>query len=174
VQSFNGFLHDIDRMSRSIADDLTEPLELCKEPISEGISRAFDTATSPEGQAWPPRVFDAPHPLLQESGELRAAATGQGSAHIERIEGGTELLWGVDKQSGGGGVPGAAVHQFGATIHPVEKQFLRFEIGDKVIFATEVTIPARPYLGFSEETVGACEDIFGDWLQEQAAEEVAA
>ena len=163
----------MDRLSRSIGEDLTEPLEACKKPIGEGISGHFDSRSSPEGAAWKPRVFDAPHPILEETGALRGAATGTGPGHVERIENGNELVWGVDKEGGGGGIPGAAVHQFGATIEPVEKSVLRFEAGGEVHFASQVTIPARPYLGFTEATEEKCGDMFADWLQDQVAQEVA-
>ena len=173
VQAIEDFVSDMDRLARSVGDDLTEPLEACKAPIAAGIGRHFDSRSSPDGSAWAPRAYDAPHPLLEETGALRGAATGSGPGHVERIENGNELVWGVDKGGGGGGIPGAAVHQFGATIVPVEKQFLRFQIGEEVVFAKEVTIPARPYLGIGEETAVQCDSVFGDWLQEQAAEEVA-
>lgn len=171
MQELGAFIADMERLARNLGSDLAEPLQNCKSPIAEGIGRHFNSRSSPDGAAWPSRRFEAPHPLLEETGALRGAATGIGPAHIERIENGNELVWGVDKAGGGGGIPGAAVHQFGATIVPVEKQFLRFEVGEKVVFAKQVTIPARPYLGFSEETAQQIDDVFGDWLQEQAAEE---
>jgi phage virion morphogenesis protein len=44
----------------------------------------------------------------------------------------------------------AAVHQFGATIVPVKARALVFRLADGVVFAKQVTVPARPYLGFSD------------------------
>ena len=41
-----------------------------------------------------------------------------------------------------------AVHEFGATIHPVKGEFLWFEGKDGgLVHVRKVTIPARPYLG---------------------------
>lgn len=40
----------------------------------------------------------------------------------------------------------APVHEFGAIIVPRTRQFLRFEINGRVIFAKRVKIPARPYV----------------------------
>lgn len=41
----------------------------------------------------------------------------------------------------------AAIHEYGGEIRPVMAKFLRFQIGDKVIFTKgPIMIPARPYL----------------------------
>lgn len=41
----------------------------------------------------------------------------------------------------------AAIHEFGGTIEPKSRTFLRFEIGGQEIFTKgPVTIPAQPYL----------------------------
>lgn len=42
--------------------------------------------------------------------------------------------------------PGAAVHEFGATITPKQARFLRFEVAGEEVFARAVRIPARPYM----------------------------
>lgn len=40
----------------------------------------------------------------------------------------------------------ALAHEYGVTIYPKKAAALRFEIDGKVIFAKQVTIPARPYV----------------------------
>ena len=45
----------------------------------------------------------------------------------------------------------AAVHQFGATITPKSGQYLTFWMGGRLVKARSVTIPARPYLGISDD-----------------------
>lgn len=40
----------------------------------------------------------------------------------------------------------APVHEFGATIRPRQAKYLRFRIGDRIVFAKKVTIPPRPYV----------------------------
>lgn len=57
---------------------------------------------------------------------------------------GNVLRWGSNK-------PYAAVHQFGAIIKPRTAKALAFSIGGHPIFRQSVTIPARPYLGFTAE-----------------------
>jgi phage gpG-like protein len=96
-----------------------------------------------------------------------AAATGEGPGHIERIENGNELVWGVTTGVQQGGIPGAAVHQYGATIRPVKAQCLAFEIDGKKIFAKEVTIPPRPYLVIGEEAKERIADVLADALLEE-------
>ena len=43
------------------------------------------------------------------------------------------------------------IHEFGGTITPKRKKFLRFQVEGKVIFTKKVTIPARPYMAPSLE-----------------------
>lgn len=45
----------------------------------------------------------------------------------------------------------AGVHQFGAVIVPDSAKTLAFSIGGSPVFAKKVTIPARPYVGISDE-----------------------
>lgn len=41
----------------------------------------------------------------------------------------------------------APVHEYGAVIRPVRRQYLRFTVGGRVVFTRgPVTIPARPYV----------------------------
>ena len=45
----------------------------------------------------------------------------------------------------------AAVHQFGGTIRPRAAPRLAFRLGQRLVFAGTVTIPARPFLGISDD-----------------------
>lgn len=51
----------------------------------------------------------------------------------------------------GNNVVYGAIHQFGGTIKPKSAPALVFSLGGATVFAQEVTIPARPYLGVSKE-----------------------
>lgn len=57
---------------------------------------------------------------------------------------GSSLIWGSNKEY-------AAVHQFGALIQPKSALQLSFVMGGELIHASSVYVPARPYLGFTEE-----------------------
>ena len=57
----------------------------------------------------------------------------------------------------------AAIHQFGGTISPKKGKALAF--GGR--FVQSVTIPARPYLGISEQDNKEIREIIKDWVLEQ-------
>lgn len=90
------------------------------------------TKTSPDGASWKPNRTGTS--TLYQSGNLAASIDYQtGSGHVEV---GSALVY-------------AAIHQFGGTIRPVSAKRLAFMIGNQLVFATKVEIPARPYLGIS-------------------------
>lgn len=135
---------ELDADMQSISGQLTVVIENalrnCLPLVIEGIGANFDAESDPDGAGWPARVGkDDGHPLLQKSGQLRAAATG---GHIAEVIGDT-LRVGVDKGGGGGGIPGAAVHNFG---------FGR--------------VPRREYLGLKGEDLNKCQEQFVDSLME--------
>jgi len=57
---------------------------------------------------------------------------------------GNVLLWGSNKEY-------AAIHQFGGVIRPKDARALHFWLGAHEVMVGSVRIPARPYLGFTEE-----------------------
>jgi len=69
----------------------------------------------------------------------------------------------------GSGLPYAAIHQFGGTIKPKRAKKLAFMIGNRLVFATKVEMPARPYLGLSQDDktgiLEAAEDMLKEVLQ---------
>ena len=87
------------------------------------VAANFERATSPDGASWPARkVAGDGHPLLDELGALKAAATGTGPGYVERVTD-RELVLGVDKSVDLGGIPGAGVHNFGFRNIP-QREFL--------------------------------------------------
>lgn len=167
-QTADEFVRDMNKLADTIGNDLTAPLEKCKPRLLESFNENFNSQSS-AGNPWPPRKDEGfAHPLLNLSGHLKAAATGQGAGHVERIinEGDrTSIELGVDKTAEGGGLPGAAVHNYGAVIRPVNKQYLSWinSKGERV-FAKQVTIPQREYLIADEQAIDDCADIMADEL----------
>lgn len=158
------FLRQGEDFGRKLAPAMTQ----CEVIVHAGIADCFARQGGPEGEVWPPRKDPAgKHPLLDESGALKAAATGKGPGAVTRIAD-DSLEIGVDASVEQGGLPGAFVHQFGATIRPVSKLFLSWvdPLGQR-IFAKQVTIPARPYLGFSVDTADRCCEVLADGALEQ-------
>ncbi len=101
---------------------------------SQTRRRISDEKTAPDGSAW--KANAEGNPILVRSGHLLAS--------IHHKTGGDEVRI-------GSGLVYSAIHQFGGTITPKKAKALFFTVGGKNVAAQKVTIPARPYLGFSEE-----------------------
>lgn len=95
----------------------------------------FNDSTGPDGSPWA-AVLRGGKPLRDTGVHLMNAVN-------HRVEGNSVLV-GVPP-------PWATVHQFGATIAAKNAKTLRFKIGDRWVSKKSVTIPARPFLGVSEE-----------------------
>jgi len=128
--------------------DLPDAFADVTDIIRRGIADNFSMEQTADGIGWPARkrIGDG-HPLLEEltgpgAGALKAAALGEGPGAVERIVDGCELQLGVEKIDLGG-LPGAAVHQFG---YP-----------DK-------NIPQREYLAMSEATIDETIEAMADHL----------
>lgn len=101
----------------------------------------FLAARGPDGKPWTPlnRVYAAGKRgpgILRERGQLMGSIVYQVTANT--LAWGSPLIY-------------AAIHQKGGTIVPRTADALVFRMGNRVVFARKVTIPARPYLGVSAE-----------------------
>ena len=123
--------------------DLPDAFADVTDIIRRGIADNFSMEQTADGIGWPARkrIGDG-HPLLDDTGALKAASLGEGPGAVERIVDGCELQLGVEKIDLGG-LPGAAVHQFG---YP-----------DK-------NIPQREYLAMSEATIDETVEAIADHL----------
>lgn len=101
---------------------------------SQTRRRISDEKTSPDGEAW--KANAEGNPILVKSGHLLA------SIHQRT---------GPDEVRVGSGLVYSAIHQYGGTIKPKNASALHFNVGGRHVMAKQVTIPARPYLGFSAE-----------------------
>jgi phage virion morphogenesis protein len=112
--------------------------------LVHSVQQRFNDETDPEGNAWAP---------LQPA--YAATKTGPGILREKGASGG--LQGSITAQPEGAGIAVgsnkiyAAVHQFGAKIVPKSAPALVFRIGDRLVHAASVTIPAREYLGFSHD-----------------------
>ncbi len=115
----------------------------------------FITQTDPEGKAWhaldPEYAKDKRNSrILTESGRLRNSINSQASDHEVRV--GTNTIY-------------AAAHQFGAVIKPKNASHLFFRIGGRLIKADSVTLPARPFLGISEQDEAMVSETVFDFVE---------
>ena len=104
-------------------------------PILESQTRRRIEAekTSPEGRAWAPNRTRTSI-LLRTGRHLRDSIS-------HRASGGDAIVEATWKY--------AHVHQKGATIRPKSARRLVFMLGDRKVFASQVKIPARPFMGLS-------------------------
>ncbi len=108
------------------------------EAIRTSTLERFDTGKDPEGRAWKKSIR-----AQQDGGKTlsksRDLAT---SIHVESSAKGVEV--GTNKEY-------AAIHQFGGTIRAKNDGLLKFKIGDQWISKRSIEMPARPYLGITDE-----------------------
>lgn len=140
-----------------LVDAINDPSPLLAELGEYGLrsTRArFKTQTAPDGTAWaalqPWYQKDKrrnKNRILTLNGYLRGQMTWQ--------------LVGDRTVEIGSNLPYAAVHQFGATIKPRAAKVLIF----RGHAAKSVTIPARPYLGLSDEDRSEIVGRTLEWLQ---------
>ncbi len=107
--------------------------------------------TSPDGAAWPPNLKGTS--ILMETGQNLLASI----AHSSSAE---QAEWGASWEF-------AHVHQEGAVITPKNARYLAvpaaaFGAGDGVRFAKSVTIPARPFVGISDDNAQEIIDLVTD------------
>jgi phage gpG-like protein len=50
------------------------------------------------------------------------------------------------------------------TIKPKDAKRLAFVVGNKQVFARQVTIPPRPFIGLSDDNRTEISDVVTDWL----------
>ena len=140
-----------------LVDAINDPSPLLAELGEYGLrsTRArFKTQTAPDGTAWAAlqpwyqkEKRRNKNRILTLNGYLRGQMTWQ--------------LVGDRTVEIGSNRPYAAVHQFGATIKPRAAKVLMF----RGHVAKSVTIPARPYLGLSDEDRSEIVGRTLEWLQ---------
>ena len=105
--------------------------------LSEVHSR-FENESDPEGEPWQQsyRAREEGGQTLSNSNILRQSMTYVHSAN--RLELGSALIY-------------ARIHQDGGEIRPKNAGKLAFSIGGQTIMTDLVVMPARPYLGFTDQ-----------------------
>ncbi len=122
--------------------------------IEESTKDRFETETDPAGQKWKPSISAL-------NGTSRKTLTKDGY-----LSDGIHFKVSKDKVEVGSNAIYAAIHQLGGTIKPKNKQNLAFKIGKKVILASKVEMPARPFLGISEKD----KDVIGRAIKDYMVE----
>ncbi len=130
-----------------------EPVELMTTLGALGDSqtrrRITDEKTAPDGTPWAPNR-EGTSILLKTGQHLLASVAWTASDEMAE--------WGASWEY-------AHVHQDGMTIVPKEAESLAFQMGGQTVFAKSVTIPARPFVGLSDENVREIVDVVTDHFQ---------
>lgn len=115
--------------------------------LSSRIRLGFKNSQSPYGNPWKPITYRQGQPL-RDTGRLLASIGYR--AQKDNVSVGTD-----------GQIIYAKIHQFGGVIRPRTAKTLRFFIGNRMILASKVIIPARPYMPI----VGNDVVLPQDWLK---------
>ncbi|MDI3480793.1 MAG: hypothetical protein PWQ97_448 [Tepidanaerobacteraceae bacterium] len=106
------------------------------EYVVSSTQQRFRAGKSPSGEKWPKSI--------------RAKIDrGQTLRDTKRLQNSITSKAGYDKVEIGTNVKYAAVHQFGATIKPKRKNYLKFKIGKRWAQKKKVDIPKREFLGIN-------------------------
>ena len=115
---------------------------------SQTRRRIEEEKTAPDGSPWLPNA-EGTSILLRTGMHLRdSIASTSGSDFAE---------WGSSWEY-------AHVHQDGATIVPKNGDRLAFHVGGKFVRPTKSVIPARPFVGISDDNAGELRDLVSDYM----------
>ncbi len=124
--------------------------------VSQTQRRITQDQKAPDGSAW----------IEHSKGYAATRGGSQGLLHNEGdLVTSLDHVAGSDEVSWGSPVIYAAIHQFGGTIKPRNGARLFFMMGTQAVAASEVTIPARPYLGLSSDDVREHEETIVHFME---------
>lgn len=145
--------------------DMTPAMKDIAGHLADTTRERFETSRDPQGRPWKPsrRVLGldgskAGHGPHQQDGKTLVLSGDLMSSIMED--------WGSDHaaagpEASGGAAIYAKIHQFGGKIEPVNRSQLSF--GGKHF--ANVTIPARPYLGFNDENADYVVDVLIEHIE---------
>ena len=124
--------------------------------LEAGVQQRFIDAAAPDGTPW----VESLRAQLGARGGKTLTDTGRLQASITRVVSDSAVAVGTNVIYG-------AIHQFGGTIVPKTAKALAFTLanGDSVV-TQKVTLPARPYLGVSDEDRAGIADVVTRHLRE--------
>lgn len=124
-----------------VMSDTTPVMAAIGTGLVASTHRRFVSQTDPDGNKWAAlspdyKATKRNSRILTESGRLRDSINSQPGRDMVRV--GTNVVYG-------------AIHQLGGTIVPRKASHLVFRLATGVVLAKSVTLPARPYLGISDD-----------------------
>ena len=122
------------------------------ETLVSGTMRRFAEEKGPDGMAWKKsgRALAQSGQTLSDTGRLRQSV--HCAATDSKVLVGTNLKY-------------ARIHQFGGTIKAKNGKSLRFRGADgENVFVKKVEIPARPYIGISQDDLNEVRETIKDYI----------
>lgn len=150
---------DLGRMSGRVMNflaNLADPRELLEgfgDALLLNIDQRFEDGEGPDGTPW-----------------QKAARGGQTLVDTARLRNSFDKRVSERDVAVGTNVIYASIHQTGGTIKPKRKRVLAFTVGGNPVFAKQVTIPARPFLGIGDKDVKAMRGVIADFIRTAKAE----
>ena len=149
--------HLLDRLS-ALGEDMSELMEALGGAMADATVERFELEVSPGGSPWLPsrRVQTFGGQTLNDHGHLKLSFTTPEAWHAgpKAVEWGTNIEY-------------AAIHQFGGTISAKDGGLLFFTGADGQLRSVpSVTIPARPFLGFSADDERRAVEIVADFIEQ--------
>lgn len=132
---FNKFNQDLKRL---VDFNFTGLHKEIGEHLVESTKDRFKDEESPDGDKWDKsyRAKAEGGKTLSDKGTLKNSITYKATS--KKVDTGTNIIYG-------------AVHQKGKEIKVKNADYLRFKVGNRWVKKKKVEIPARPFLGISEE-----------------------
>ncbi len=120
------------------AGDLSEAMDDIGVRMVSNTEERFGTESGPDGKRWQPsyRAKTTGGRTLTDRGILSGSITHRYGPRS--VEWGSNLIY-------------ARIHQRGGTIRAKNAGALHFPIGNGYAIVKQVTLPARPYLGYDDE-----------------------
>jgi phage gpG-like protein len=144
------------RQVRYIAEHPRPLLEIAGQLLEDNWRDRFRTGRGPNGVPWKPsgRTVQGGLPQGKRVGPSQGGRTlvnkGGLVSSLTHIAEDTRVQIGIIAKTTSAKF--GYVHQFGATITPKRAQYLVFRAPDgHTVFAKQVTIPARPFIGIDEQ-----------------------
>ena len=110
----------------------------------------FKSGKGPDGRAWKGSM-KLEGKTLVDTARLRSSVTKRVS--VNQTEVGTNVRY-------------ARIHQYGGTIRVKKAKYLRFNVGGRWVRKKSVKIPARPFIGISEDDKKDIQDILRNTVEE--------
>lgn len=124
------------------------------EALVSSTKQRFEDEKAPDGTSWPKsiRAASSGGQTLSDKGHLKNSINAHATA--TSVEVGTNIKY-------------AHVHQDGMEIKAKNAKCLRFQAGGRWVKKKKVTIPARPFLGISDDDMEEIDGTIIDHIEER-------